>query len=231
MNSTQARRDAQEVRAVSSTQTDLHADLPMLVQRYQQAGWAQWHAPMAEHTQAVFAEINAWQRQQGKPLILDSGCGVGQSTAWLAERFPDCSVIGVDRSADRLSRQPILPGNAMIVRAELTDFWRLAVQHQWSLARHYWLYPNPYPKPKHVQRRWHAHPVFPAIMQLGGRIECRSNWLVYLKELQWALQRYGRTDECNRLNPLDADEQEAVTLFERKYLANGHVCWQLVSEA
>ncbi|CAM9562378.1 unnamed protein product, partial [Sphacelaria rigidula] len=37
-------------------------------------------------------------------VILDSGCGTGRSSVWLARSFPHLPVIGVDRSAVRLSK-------------------------------------------------------------------------------------------------------------------------------
>ena len=142
-----------------------------------------------------------------KPVILDSGCGVGLSSMWIALENPAIPVIGIDRSFVRLAKSihsnsftrgstgnlldalrdsltdsemidekyddvqvadenAILqktflrgkrPKNLFLVRAELTDFWMLvARQSDWLVAKHYLLYPNPYPKSKHLQRRWHG---------------------------------------------------------------------------
>ena len=49
------------------------------------------------------------------------------------------------------------------------------------------LYPNPWPKKKHLGRRWHGAPVFPALVKLGGELEMRSNWQTYLDEFALAL--------------------------------------------
>eukprot|EP00752_Nemacystus_decipiens_P013852 g12298.t1 len=51
----------------------------------------------------------AQQRQQRKqhntfPVVLDSGCGTGRSSALLARSYPHLPVIGIDRSAVRLSK-------------------------------------------------------------------------------------------------------------------------------
>lgn len=41
--------------------------------------------------------------------VVDLGCGTGQLTSHLAERFPDARVIGVDSSSDMLDRAPSHP--------------------------------------------------------------------------------------------------------------------------
>jgi hypothetical protein len=51
----------------------------------------------------------------------------------------------------------------VFVRADLVDYWRLLAEAGIGLARHYILYPNPWPKIGHLARRWHAHPVFPFV--------------------------------------------------------------------
>lgn len=53
-----------------------------------------------------------------------------------------------------------MPRNLVFVRADLVDYWRLLEEAGLRLARHYILYPNPWPKIGHLTRRWHAHPVF-----------------------------------------------------------------------
>ena len=126
--------------------------------------------------------------------MLDSGCGTGASTRALARAHPDCLVIGVDKSVARLGRTgasafPHREGNAVWLRAELSSFWRLALQAGWALERHYLLYPNPWPKPGQLQRRWHGHPVFPELLRLGGRLELRCNWEIYALEFA-AAHRY-----------------------------------------
>jgi tRNA G46 methylase TrmB len=73
--------------------------------------------------------------------------------------------------------------NVILVRAELSDFWRLcSMEEEWNICRHYLLYPNPYPKKSRLKSRWYAHPAFPILLQLGGCIVVRSNWKGYLEE-------------------------------------------------
>jgi tRNA G46 methylase TrmB len=97
----------------------------------------------------------------------------------------------------------------------------------WQPARHYLLYPNPYPKAAHLKMRWHGHPVFPAILALGGRLEVRSNWWLYVEEFARAVSQVtGRRVEVQEhaVGPQDA----GLTPFEQKYLASGQSLWRLV---
>lgn len=213
-------------RIVVSNQPGPHRDL---LRRVARSLAHPLRKPVAEHTRQAFEEARRWLAgRAGAPLVLDAGCGVGLSTRQLAERFADHAVIGVDRSADRLSREHgRLPDNALLVRADLVDFWRLALAEGWRPARHYLLYPNPYPKAAHLKMRWHGHPVFPALLALGGRLELRTNWRLYAEEFSLALaEATGVTAEVERHLPGDA----CLTPFERKYHASGQALWRLVAE-
>ena len=111
------------------------------------------------------------------------------------------------------------------MRADLVDFWRLALAEGWQPQRHYLLYPNPYPKPRHLKMRWQGHPVFPAIVALGGRLELRSNWRLYVEEFALALrQATGLEAGVERYHPGDV----CLSPFEEKYHRSGQPLWRLV---
>ena len=210
-------------RSVQSRQTGPHEDLLAVVERHANHRFAR---PIADYNRQAFERAADRTARDPRPLILDSGCGTGDSSRLLAMRHPDHLVIGIDRSADRLSRhRSETPSNCLLVRADLIDFWRLALSADWRPARHYLLYPNPEPKPRHLKRRFHAHPVFPSLVALGGQLEARSNWRVYLEEMAMALAFHGREAT---VDALPAPEQP-LTLFERKYAASGQPLWRLVT--
>lgn len=211
-------------RRIVTNQPGPHRDLAARVTR---ALTHPWRKPVAAHTREAFAQAEAWRAARAEsPLILDAGCGVGLSTRRLAQAFPDHAVLGVDRSESRLTREHgPLPDNALLVRADLVDFWRLAVAAGWQPVRHYLLYPNPYPKAAHLKLRWHGHPVFPYLLALGGRLELRSNWRLYVEEFALALaQATGVVGEVEALDPAG----EYLTPFEHKYHASGQALWRLV---
>ncbi|TLU64250.1 SAM-dependent methyltransferase [Thalassotalea litorea] len=184
--------------------------------------------PISVHTLEAFNQVNEKVVDFSGKIILDSCCGVGQSTRILARRNPDALVIGVDKSLHRIQRNvqdADEPENFALVRADLNDFYRLVVQNQWPVAQHFLLYPNPWPKAKHLQRRWHGSSVFPYILQIGKSLTLRSNWQLYLQEFQRAATLAGKTGSIT-----EVADTEALTPFEAKYQASGQRCWQLKFE-
>lgn len=212
-------------RSIDTNQSGLHDGLERRVAR---SLAHPLRKPLAAHTCAAFAEADAWLARHSAPLIIDAGCGVGLSTRQLAQQFPEHAVIGIDRSADRLARNHgPLPANALLVRADLVDFWRLALTAGWQPQAHYLLYPNPYPKSAHLKMRWHGHPIFPVILGLGGRLELRSNWRLYVEEFAQATHHAtGCHPEVSAYHPKDT----FLTPFERKYHKSGQTLWKLIVE-
>lgn len=215
-------------REVQSNQDGVHADLEKVVRRHLASPW---RAPLADFDREAFELARRWRQERGEqlPLMLDSGCGTGRSSVHLALANPEVLVIGVDQSADRLAkarrRFSPLPENLLLLRSDCAGLWRLMVEAGWQLARHQILYPNPWPKSAHLKRRWHGHPVWPAVLALGGELELRSNWPVYLEEVKVAL---GLSDYQAVIESLP-EGFEPVTDFEEKYQASGQVNWRLVS--
>ncbi|NOG31312.1 SAM-dependent methyltransferase [Halomonas sp. TBZ9] len=212
----------QASRTVISNQTGPHEDVGRRVAR---ALEHPLRKPLAAHNQRAFEQAAAWLQAQAAPLILDAGCGVGLSTRRLAQDFPDHAVIGVDRSADRLGREHgVVPENACLIRADLVDFWRLALDAGWAPQRHYLLYPNPYPKAAHLKMRWQGHPVLPVMLALGGLLEVRSNWSIYVEEFAQAVaQVTGQTADICCHDP----HNDYLTPFEAKYARSGQTLWRL----
>jgi tRNA (guanine-N7-)-methyltransferase len=221
-------------RIVESTQHAPHPRLPEIVARH-------LHMPYRREPsaagRAAFATVETRLRE---PFILDAGCGTGASTIALAQQFPDYVVLGVDKSVARLAvgrglLDRSLPdrallgsermvANAILLHCELVDFWQLAAAAGLRCERQYLLYPNPWPKGEQLKRRWHAHPIFPAILALGEVIELRTNWRVYAEEFAQALEIAGACATSNSFLP-DA----ALTPFERKYAASRHDLWRVTT--
>lgn len=204
-----------------SSQSGIHDRLDEIVLGHLASEWQQ---PLRRHSIQSFDRIRGELECAGQ-LILDAGCGTGASTARLARRYPEALVIGVDKSRDRLSRPMELPDNARLVRAELSDFWRQLQSADTRLARHCLYYPNPWPKPAQLKRRWHAHPVFPCILALGGRLELRTNFEIYAIEFARALELAGVAN----VKVVSLTVDEPVSPFERKYAQSGHRLWKLTA--
>jgi tRNA G46 methylase TrmB len=218
---------------VSSSQTAIHPRLEDVVRRH---AATVWRRPLHAPTVAAFERLLALEDfEAGRDLVFDSGCGTGVSTSDIAARHADCLVIGIDRSLNRLSRQgrvefPSQRDNAIWIQAELSSFWRLALENGWRLKRHYLLYPNPWPKPGQLKRRWHAHPVFPQMLTLGGMLELRCNWKIYAEEFQRAVEIVRPGAEIQMESADSEQGWDAIeTPFGRKYARSGHRLYRLIA--
>lgn len=209
---------------IHSTQTEPHRDLLPLLDKYRRSAFQK---PIAAHTLAAFEHAAQLVQAAGMPVILDSCCGVGMSTVQLAREFRKHFILGLDKSAARIAKhhayRDATLSNYALVRAEVIDFWRLAAQHEWQVARHYLLYPNPWPKITALKKRFHAHPVFLDLIKLGDYFELRSNWQIYLREFEAAFFHctgtHGALENFAPATPL--------TPFEKKYLRAGHELYRL----
>jgi tRNA G46 methylase TrmB len=187
---------------------------------------ADWRRPIAAHSIAAFDTIRDRIEASTQPLIIDSCCGTGDSTRHLAGAFPDSLVLGVDKSAHRLARHRMgEQGDYLMLRADVNDFWRLAVDAGWRPARHYLLYPNPYPKATQIRKRWYASPAFPALLGLGGILTVRANWKLYIEEFVHALGVAGFTATMQKLAA-----ESPITGFESKYLERGNELFEMVCD-
>ncbi|MGB0936887.1 MAG: tRNA (guanine(46)-N(7))-methyltransferase TrmB [Colwellia sp.] len=220
-------------KAIVSNQDGIHEKLEEIVEKHFNHPFQK---PFQAHTKEAFNNVNVAVKEYLRlnpkgEVILDSCCGVGQSTRLLAERNPEALVVGVDKSASRIERNVegfseesgYHADNFHLVRADLNDFYRLVKAANWPIKKHYILYPNPWPKSKHVQRRWHGSAVFPTLINIGESIILRSNWRLYLEEFQLAADIAGLIGEIT-----EVDDEQALTPFEAKYKASNQQCWQLV---
>ncbi len=223
---------------VISNQQGVHENLETIVRKHFETDYKK---PIAEHTQNAFDSVKSHIDNaliKDTPLLFDSLCGTGVSTALLAKKNPSALVIGIDRSITRLSKtyNERLPDNAILVQAECADFWQLAFNEDWRLSQHSLYYPNPYPKAKHIKRRWHAHPSFPLLFKLGGVIELRTNWKIYADEFYQSFlyaTEYLKNGEyqskgvetihqnITTKEGSNGKKLEPMTLFEKKYSQNG----------
>ena len=181
-----------------------------------------------------------------RTVILDSGCGTGESTIHIARKFPNIPVIGIDKSGMRLNKagNPAqtagedVPQNAFWIRAELLDFWRLALDRvkagEWAIPYHAVYYPNPWPKQSEATRRFHMHPIFPTLLALGQTTELRTNWEIYAREFAEAARIVLSANATSANAQITCEAFEPIapeTAFERKYKEAGQTLWKVVIAA
>jgi len=209
-------------KAIITNQPDIHEKLEEVVRKHLKHPSQK---PYQQHTLDAFSEVDERVKTFEGEIILDSCCGVGQSTRILAQQNPNALVIGVDKSAHRINRNvddQWKVDNYILIRADLNDFYRLVKKAGWEVSKHFILYPNPWPKSKHLQRRWHGSAVFPEIVTIGKTLILRSNWRLYLEEFQFAAKIAGREGNISQIS-----NETPLTPFEAKYQASGQTCYEL----
>ena len=218
---------------IETNQLSEHEDVLKLAEK---ASTTVYQRPYAQHTLDAFEKLQEESLQYYGHLVLDACCGVGESSLYLAEMYPDVLIVGVDKSLTRLRKHAHYqdkskkkPHNLLLLRADMFDLWRLlstAVgKNELNVKKQFIFYPNPYPKKSQVGKRWHASPVMPHILKVSRNLECRSNWLIYLQEFQKVLTFYGLASQISEV------EGAFVSPFERKYRQSEQRCWQLMTEA
>ena len=214
-----------KARSVISNQTGIHESLEQILARHKQSTFKR---PIAAHTRQAFINTIEWLEDWEGDVILDSCCGVGESTLNIAQQYPHAKIIGVDKSIARLDKHksyivnqkakhnamleqaeleqsPEEECNYRVIQADLNDFWRLlfdyisAKKPLWRIEKHFILYPNPYPKKAQIGKRWYASALMPYIIGLCDNIEVRSNWKLYLQEFLFAAQFYGLQGQISEL--------------------------------
>ncbi len=209
---------------IESSQTGVHPRLLDVLRRHREHPWrAPLHAPTQVQCQRWLTDA----ADHSRPLLLDLGCGNGESTLRLAELHPDAHVLGIDQSAHRLTKLApdgyAVHGGATLMRAEAASVVRLLAAAAIPVRTLYLLYPNPWPKPEQLQRRWHGHPVLPVLLAIAESIVLRTNWSIYAEEFALTVRACGLSATTRMLDAGDA----AWTPFEAKYIASGHARHQV----
>lgn len=214
---------------VRSRQAEVSPLLPARWSRQRRRAWGYVPGPAAR---MAFERLRPWLEAAAGDWQLDAGCGTGASTRALAQRQPCRLTVGLDKSLKRLraggaDAEGWLCGPGWLLqRQDLRAFWWLLAESGLRARRQYLLYPNPWPKPGQVRRRWQAQPVLPLLLRAAHALELRSNWKVYVDEFALALDRFAITAVVEPLR-----EQQPLSPFERKYQASGHRLWRLRAES
>lgn len=190
-------------------------------------------------------------REQGLEVIVDSGCGTGESTR--ARVQPGRWILGVDKSLVRMDRGaqqglevPIwrqasspkrgaldlaLRAGGLLARAELSELVALMHHEGCVVEQLDFLYPNPWPKTQHFGRRWYGHPIWPYALAVAHNVQLRTNWEVYAQEFAAALALwFPQAQGQGQCEPWAVAPGEGLTAFERKYAQAGHALYRVVAQ-
>jgi tRNA (guanine-N7-)-methyltransferase len=209
---------------VFSNQQSIHPNLARISDRHKDL--LKYQNPISAESARILKSTQDRVEQSAKPLIMDCGCGTGESAVQLARALPDHTIVAIDKSIHRLNKARkhlLLPENLIFLRADLPEIWLYAYRQKWNIKKQYLLYPNPWPKQEHLMRRWHAHPIMPYLLSSSQNLELRTNWKIYAHEFAWAAQYFlNKEVEVQSWLP-----ETPISNFELKYLQSGHELYRV----
>jgi tRNA (guanine-N7-)-methyltransferase len=126
-----------------------------------------------------------------RPLVLEIGSGMGESTLAIAKAHPEIDFLavevhgpGVGSLLNGIEREGL--GNVRVVRHDALDVLEQMIPDQ-SLAAIHLFFPDPWPKKRHHKRRL-VQPPFAALaarkLAPGGILHAATDWPDYAAQMQ-----------------------------------------------
>ena len=150
-------------------------------------------------------------------LQVDLGCGDGSFLCELAQQFPHKNLLGIERltkRVDKVRRKAEKIENVRVVRAD-TLFAVRDLLPENSVEAFYLLFPDPWPKRRHQQRRIFTREFLDAIaaaLEQNGVLHVATDQLDYFRQIE----RLSRTDSKFAIVDRDGVVLPA-TKFERTF--------------
>lgn len=178
-------------------------------------------------TQLTYADLP-------QPLDLEIGAGQGLHAIQYCTAHPDRFLLAIERTSEKFARlqsrhvsHPNVRGLIPLHADAISVVTHIFPPD--SLERVFMLYPNPYPKPKQANLRFHNSPFMGELkrkMKSGAQLRMATNLEWYADEAckrmteDWGFQLHSRQE----LEP----DFPARTHFEKKYLNRGETCFDLI---
>ena len=164
-------------------------------------------------------------------LILELGCGKGEYSLALAERFRERHIVGIDKRSDRFwkaARQALLRGipNVAFLRADIAD---LSLYFDDGQIETIWIpFPDPRPKRRQAKHRILSLPFLEMYRQIlgpGGTVHVKTDDSATVEDLCSTVRAAGgRVDDVVsdiHEQPVDDELLSVRTTFESKHLERG----------
>jgi tRNA (guanine-N7-)-methyltransferase len=168
------------------------------------------------------------------PVVLEIGCGMGDTTATIAARRPEMDFIGIEvhgpgvgNLCKLISEQGL--GNLRVMQHDATEVVRDMIAPD-SLAGVHVYFPDPWPKKRHHKRRI-LQPAFVAELARrlvpGGYLHCATDWEAYAQFMLETLSAEPLLQNT-AADYAPKPEYRPLTKFEARGLRLGHGVWDLV---
>lgn len=200
-------------------------------QRYYDEGMPRWGIP---HRAAALDLSVVFGRSA--PVILEIGCGMGETTATIAAAHPEHDYLGIEVHAPgvgsllkEIATREL--ANLRVIRHDAIEVLRDMIAPG-SLAGIHIYFPDPWPKKRHHKRRLIQPPfVHELALRLvpGGYLHCATDWEEYAQQMLEVLSAeplLRNTAAGFALRPAWRPQ----TKFEARGLRLGHGVWDVLFE-
>ncbi|HBC71984.1 MAG TPA: tRNA (guanosine(46)-N7)-methyltransferase TrmB [Coxiellaceae bacterium] len=163
------------------------------------------------------------------PLILEIGCGNGETIFSLAQKHPEQDFIGIEIHKPgiasllaQLKNNPL--NNIRIYNEDAVIVLKQCISDH-SLDKVLILFPDPWPKKRHHKRRL-IQSKFTELLQkklkLHGILNIATDWEDYANHIMAVFQNNPNFSALDTLKPLPLLHERAPTRFEQKGKSKGH---------
>ena len=200
--------------------------------RYLDQGLPRWGIPYAP---ALLDTANCFGRQA--PLILEIGCGMGETTARIAAAQPENNFLGIEVHTPGVGNLLKLIDTEQLANLRLVQHDAVEVVRDMiapgSLAGIHVFFPDPWPKKRHHKRRLLQPPFVLELanrLQAGGYFHCATDWEEYAVQMVEVLAGCPLLENTSQapdgFSP--RPEYRPQTKFETRGLRLGHGVWDVV---
>jgi len=174
--------------------------------------------------------------EDGSPIDLEIGCGVGWHPITYAKENSDRRLIAIEHTREKFEsfkgrfEKNGKPANLLPVHADAVRWITHALTEE-SMSRIFLLYPNP--EPNSPNKRWFRSPFFERLMWSlapGGTITLATNIESYMEEAREYADKVWKLElkQTRTLNSVTKSAGLPRTHFEKKYLERGETCYDAV---
>ena len=172
------------------------------------------------------------------PLVLEIGCGMGETTAAIAQMHPEVNFLGCEvfmagvGALSKLLDEKELT-NVRIVNHDAVELVRDMIAEN-SLDGVHIYFPDPWRKARHHKRRLVAQPFIHLLasrIKPGGYIHCATDWENYSEQMMEVLQGEELLENIHEgFSPVMANPitERPMTKFHARGERLGHGVWDLV---
>ena len=197
--------------------------------RYHTQGMPQWGIAYQPHACDLAAQFG-----RTAPIILEIGCGMGETTAIIAAASPQNNYLGIEVHTPgvgsllkEIATREL--NNLRLIQHDAVD----VVKHMLapaSLAGIHIFFPDPWPKKRQQKRRLIQAPFVALLasrLQPGGYLHCATDWQDYAEQMLAVLSSESLLENsCSGFAP--RPNYRPQTKFETRGLKLGHGVWDVI---